>query len=256
MQLSLLRLTLYHHISYHTLIKQNPPTPPLTILSLLTNFIVSSITFSVLPIKLTHTTQHIYKMRIQVLVPLIIGLAACGIGSAFIYHQLKEQQKDDKKKRRSNSESDPDHPLTSIDVITSAELSIHNEFVPAIVGKDSLNLKSLEAKTRTRISFKTSRTSDDHHTCVIEGTLDAIEDARKIILMIASKPPVLVTEQLDVSQSACGKIIGRCGEMLQEICRKSNAKVSVNSNETSNQRQVVITGTRMQVSLREDINLN
>lgn len=187
-------------------------------------------------------------MRIQVLVPLIIGLAACGIGSAFIYHQLKEQQKDDKRKRRrSNSESDPDHPLTSIDVITSAELSIHNEFVPVIVGKDSLNLKSLEAKTRTRISFKTSRNSDDHQTCVIEGTLDAIEDARKIILMIASKP-VLVTEQVDVSQSACGKIIGRCGEMLQEICRKSNAKVSVNSNETNNQRQVVITGTRMQVS--------
>lgn len=187
-------------------------------------------------------------MRIQVIIPLIIGLSACGIGSAFIYHYLKEQQqKDETKKTKSKGGDASDHPLTSVDVITCAELSIHNEFVPVIVGKDSLNLRSLEGKTRTKISFRPNPVSDDHHTCVIEGSLEAIEDARKIIAMIAARP-VVVSETLDVSQSACGKIIGRCGEMLQEICRKSNAKVSVNSNETNNQRQVVITGTRVQVN--------
>lgn len=188
-------------------------------------------------------------MRIQVLIPLIIGLSACGIGSAYIYYQIKEQKDADKKNKRKGGASDDDHPLTSVDVITCAELAIHNEFVPVILGKDGLNLKALETKTRTKITFrKEGRQNDDHQTCVIEGTLDAIEDARKIILMIASKP-VLVTEELDVSPSACGKILGRCGEMLQEICRKSNAKVSVNSSEVNQQRQVVITGTRSQVGI-------
>lgn len=179
-------------------------------------------------------------MRIQVLVPLLIGLSACGIGSVFVYHYLKER------KKRDADDSD-DHPLTSVDVITCAEIAIHNDFVPTIVGKNKLSLRALEGKTGTRISFKENTLSAEHQTCVIEGTLTAIEDAKKIILLLASKP-VIVTEQLDVSQSACGKILGRCGEMLQEICRKSNAKVSVNSSDAAaHQRQVVITGTRAQV---------
>lgn len=177
-------------------------------------------------------------MRLQLVIPIIIGLSACTIGSAYIYHYL--QQNSDKKKKKD------DQPLTSVKVIKCVEIAIHNEFVPSIVGKNSQNLKSLQEKTRTKISFREDGRQENHHTCCIEGTADAIEDARKIIMMIASKP-VLVTEQLDVSQSACGKIIGRCGEMLQEICRKSNAKVSVNSSENNHQRQVVITGTRTQV---------
>lgn len=189
-------------------------------------------------------------MRIQVLIPLVIGLSACGIGSAFIYHYLKEQRRNGRKRTDDNDpDNNDDHPLTSVDVITSAEMAIHNEFVPVVVGKDGLNLKALETKTRTKISFKRDRRNDDHQTCRIEGTPEAIVDAQKIVSMIASKP-VLVTDHIDVSQSACGKIIGRCGEMLQEICRKSNAKVSVNSNEVNHQRQVVITGTRTQVSNR------
>lgn len=183
-------------------------------------------------------------MRIQVLVPLIVGLSACGIGSVYIYHYLKER-----KKRQPGGEENDDGdaaPLTSVEVIKCVELAVHNEFVPAIIGKNYTLLRSLEQKTRTRISFKENPLSQDHQTCVIEGTFSNIEDARKIILSVTK--PVVITEQLDVSQSACGKIIGRCGEMLQEICRKSNAKVSVNSNETAgHQRQVVITGTRAQV---------
>lgn len=183
-------------------------------------------------------------MRVQVLIPLIIALSACGIGSALLYQHLK-----DRKKRTPEDEEDSS-PLTSVAVITCAELAIHNEFVPIVIGKDRAALKSLQTKTRTKISFHAANRpdDDDHQTCRIEGTLEAIEDARKIIATIASRP-VLVTDQLDVSQSACGKIIGRCGEMLQEICRKSNAKVSVNSSEGHHQRQVVITGTRVQVNL-------
>ena len=184
-------------------------------------------------------------MRIQVLIPFVIGLSVCGIGSAVIYHYLKEQQKSGKKKR---DDDDVDHPLTSVDVIKCAEIAIHNEFVPVILGKNNLSLIALQEKTRTKISFYEDRHHADHQTCVIEGTWESIEDAKKIILMVSSKPR-LVTEQLDVSPSACGKIIGRCGEMLQEICRKSNAKVSVNSNEANNQRQVVITGTKQQVGI-------
>lgn len=188
------------------------------------------------------------KMKVQVLIPLIIGLSACGIGSVYIYHYLKEQRRDpDNDKKKHSANGSQDHPLTSVDVITCAEIAIPNEFVPSIMGKEAANRRAIEQKTKTKISFKAERRNDDdHQTCIIEGTLEAIEDAKKIVLMIASKP-VLITEELEVSQSACGKIIGRCGEMLQEICRRSNAKVSVNSNELNNQRQVVITGTKSQV---------
>lgn len=188
-------------------------------------------------------------MRIQVLVPLVIGLSVCGLGSAFIYHYLKEQQNgsSNRKKKNTGKDDESSSALTSVDVITSAEITIANDLVPAIVGNNRVSLKSLEAKTRTKISFKENSPNNEYQTCLIEGTFDAIEDAKNIILLIISKP-VIVTEEVEVSQSACGKILGRCGEMLQEICRKSNAKVSVNSTESGgHQRQVVITGTRKQV---------
>lgn len=189
-------------------------------------------------------------MRVQVLVPLVIGLSVCGLGSAFIYHYLKEQQSSSSKKKKISGKDGESSALTSSDVITAAEITIANDLVPAIVGKNRMSLKSLEAKTRTRISFKENSPSQDYQTCTIEGTLNAIEDAKNIILLVIAKP-VIVTEEVEVSQSACGKILGRCGEMLQEICRKSNAKVSVNSSESGgHQRQVVITGTRKQVRIQ------
>lgn len=178
-------------------------------------------------------------MKLPIL-PLILGLSACSVGGALIYHYFRKRQQDDDEEQTIVSlvESQP------LIVIIKETKVVSNDFIPVIVGRSSLSLKSLEAKTRTKISFEEH--DEDAQLCTVEGTKEGVAEAIKIISQIISKP-VILTEELEVSQSACGKIIGRCGEMLQEICRKSMAKVSVNSNDAQ-KRQVIITGTRNQVN--------
>lgn len=60
-----------------------------------------------------------------------------------------------------------------------------------------------------------------------------------------------VKEEIYVPASVCGKIVGRCGEAMQEICRLSLAKVSLDSggrNGGMDKRRIIITGNRQQVN--------
>lgn len=186
-------------------------------------------------------------MRIQVIVPLIIGLSVCGIGSVFVYQFLNQKRKDDDDETDEDTYSFLSPSLTSSGGLMSVEFPVPNSIVPVIVGKQNLSLRSLENKTGSKVSFREDPHTQDHQICRIEGAQEAVEDAQRIVVQFTSRPTI-VTEELEVSQSACGKILGRFGERLQEICRKSNAKVSVNSSTSDmNQRQVVISGTQMQV---------
>lgn len=186
-------------------------------------------------------------MRTQIIIPLIIGLSVCGLGSVFIYHYLNDKRKD-----ATEDEDDTDSTTSDLpfEVISTKELMVPNEFVPIIVGKHNLSLRSLEGKTKTKIDFVADPQTEDHQVCRVKGTQEAVQDASRIISQIIASKPAVITEELEVTQSACTKIIGRCGDKLQDICRKSNAKVSVTSSSSGDQthRKVFITGTRVQVN--------
>lgn len=85
--------------------------------------------------------------------------------------------------------------------------------------------------------------------CEISGYPDNVKEARSLLLKEIERSPI-VKEEIYVPQSVCGKIMGRCGEAMQEICRISLAKVSIDAGvRSANTRRITITGNRQQVNI-------
>lgn len=130
---------------------------------------------------------------------------------------------------------------------TKVECVIPNAIIPLVHGRAGANVKDIESKTATKIRF---REHDEHSKiCEITGAAADVKRAAALINQEASPAPI-ITQVVVVPQTACGKIIGRCGEALQEICRKSLAKVYVEAGvggAAAATRVIKITGTQAQV---------
>uniref|UniRef100_A0A1L8DLS9 Putative kinase anchor protein n=1 Tax=Nyssomyia neivai TaxID=330878 RepID=A0A1L8DLS9_9DIPT len=178
--------------------------------------------------------------------PVLVGISLCGISATLILVYLRKRDKSKKKQNEGNARNSP-KSLDGDPLAGSADVVVRNEVVPVILGREGSSHKAIEEKTRTKIEF--CHNDDFSQKCTIRGKEEDVIDALKIIKQLASRP-VTVTEEVLVPQSACGKIIGRCGEALQEICRKSQAKVSVESGDRGDgtKRHVMITGTQAQVN--------
>lgn len=177
------------------------------------------------------------------LMPLIVGLSLCGASAALLYIWYKTKDQD---------EDTVDAP--SPKKVTKLECVIPNTIVPLVLGRSGATVKDIEAKTQTLIRFREN--NENSQVCEISGSSPAnVQRAAELIKQEASPPPI-ITEELTVPQTACGKIIGRCGETLHEICRKSMAKVYVESGSRGGDGQsriIKITGTRAHVNIARSL---
>lgn len=174
-------------------------------------------------------------MRPPVL-PILLGLTLFGLSGALFYVYIKKNE-EDQKSSKSSKTSKPTK-LEEKDIIV--ELTIKNDVAPIVVGRGGANLSSIQEKTGTKIVFREK--DENNQICEIRGKIEAVKNATKLINLAASRPPI-ISEDIYVPQTACGKIIGRCGDSLQDICRKSCAKVSVESGDKGDgkTRRVIIT---------------
>lgn len=176
------------------------------------------------------------------IIPLVVGVSLCSASAVLLYIWYKTKDKKDAK----------DAPASKSRKITKVECVIPNNIVPVVVGRGSANIKSIEAKTNTQILFKPK--DEYNQICEISGRIEDVKKAVELINVQASPPPNL-TEEMFVPQTAYGKIIGRCGEALQEICRKSQAKVHIDAGDRPDgeMRRLWITGTRAHVNMAKSL---
>lgn len=179
------------------------------------------------------------------IIPLVIGVSLCSASAVLLYIWYKTKDRDDE------TDSLPS-PTSKSTKTTKFECVISNKTVPLVVGRAGANIKSIEGKTNTIIRFKAK--DDDNQICEISGKIENVKKAVELINVQASPPPNL-TEEMLVPQTVCGKIIGRCGEALQEICRKSQAKVHIDAGDRNDgeTRRVLITGTRAHVNIAKSL---
>ncbi|XP_073825382.1 tudor and KH domain containing protein papi [Musca autumnalis] len=188
---------------------------------------------------------------------LILGFGLCTLGGAMLYAYFKQRDEDDEDQRQDNKRNNSQKPKAigrqSSQTAKQAqkdvkiEFKIANEHVALIAGRQGANLKCIQDKTQTTIHFRDK--DDTHKLCEISGYPDNVKEARSILLKEIERSPI-VKEEIYVPQSVCGKIMGRCGEAMQEICRISLAKVSVDAGvRSSNSRRITITGNRQQVNI-------
>lgn len=181
-----------------------------------------------------------------------IAAGIIGVG-ALIYIFMRQRDKD--KKRRSDNDNNSSGSGTSNknDTTESLEFKVDNNLVPLIVGRNSVNLKSIEEKTKTQIKFRTC--DDDNQICTINGKVDDVKTAKQLIDAETKKQPI-ITDEILVPTSSYGKIEGYSGSVLQDICQKSSAKVWVDPASRKVQgenRRVLITGTKEQVEMAKTL---
>lgn len=176
---------------------------------------------------------------------LVIGLTLCGAGAAMLYahyaNKKDEKTTDDTDNKAAVPKKQPSPEETKV------EIKLTNQVIPLVVGRGGANLKSIENKSGAVIRFR--ELDDSHQICEIRGLAQCVNEALKLVKAEASRS-LIVVEEVVVPQSACGKIKGRCGDALQEICRKSGAKVAVLPADRGDgsTRRMTITGTRVQVN--------
>lgn len=133
------------------------------------------------------------------------------------------------------------------------KMTVTNDCIPLVVGRNGANLKIIEDKTGVRIRFREMDNNSQH--CEIRGTEKGVKDARSMLMKDIQRSPI-VKEEMFVPHSVYTKIIGRCGECLRDICRTSMAKVSVESGDridSKHPRRIDISGTKAQVNLAKKL---
>lgn len=193
-------------------------------------------------------------MKSPTTVPIIIGVSLLSLGGAYIYTVLKkkkEQLGEPKNEGTLNSKIAKLVRMMSKEEVKVVEITLSNKVVPLVIGRKGFTLRHIQETTHTDIQFRDK--DDSHQICEIRGTEAGIRAAQDLIMKEASRQ-VTQTEEMLVPQTACGKILGRCGDELQEICRKSMAKVWIDGTRTLGEsRRIMITGTQKQINAAKSL---
>ncbi|XP_058819688.1 tudor and KH domain-containing protein homolog [Topomyia yanbarensis] len=192
-------------------------------------------------------------MKTPATIPIILGLSLLSVGGACVYAFLKKKKDpvDDASSEDGFSKIAKLMRMMSREEIKVIEITLSNKIVPLVIGRKSCTLQHIQNSTRTEITF---REKDElHQVCEIRGTETGIREAEELIMKEATRQ-IIFTEEVLVPQTACGKILGRCGDALQEICRKSMAKVWIEGTRTLGEsRRIMITGTENQISVAKSL---
>lgn len=169
-------------------------------------------------------------------IPLVVGLSLCGASAALLYIWFQTKDAEDEcdastiaatgsnyKNIASSCVRRLSRHLSQQGSAVSAtnpperhlECVIPNHLVPLVEGRAGANLRAIAAQTGCQIRFR-PRDASTQMCEIIGPSTAAVQQAADQVRKEAAPPPI-VTEVLCVPQSACGLIVGRCGEALQ-VC--------------------------------------
>lgn len=212
-------------------------------------------------------------MKSQSTVPIILGLSLLSIGGVCVYAFLKKKKDEfidlsdsfagnaSAAAATTAASDETDSGISnkiarlvrmiSKEEVKSVEITLSNKIVPLVVGRKGYTLRHIQDITKTEILFR--ELDESHQVCTIHGTEAGIQAAEQLIMKEASRQ-ITLTEEMLVPQTACGKILGRCGDALQEICRKSMAKVWIEGTRVRGEnRRIMITGTQDQINVARSL---
>lgn len=88
-------------------------------------------------------------------------------------------------------------------------------------------IKDVQNKTGTQIHFKEENIECADRICIIKGGYEAVHLAEEMIKSIIENQPIIETYEMFIPQKACGKIIGKGGEIIQQMQTSSGAKIVI-----------------------------
>lgn len=176
------------------------------------------------------------------ILPYLLGLTLCGASAGLLYIWLKTKDDDD-------TDRVFKRPKPKNQKLTKVDCTISNDIVPLVIGRTGANVKTIESKTNTKITFREK--DENNQICEISGTYENVLKAAEMVKDEAAQL-TNIEEKIYIPQSSYAKIVGKGGKSLQEICRRSMAKVHIDNGtdaqDKTDMRRVLITGSRTNVN--------
>ncbi|XP_077287448.1 tudor and KH domain-containing protein homolog isoform X2 [Arctopsyche grandis] len=183
----------------------------------------------------------------NIVLPVVLGISLCSVSAFLLYILLKKD--DDELENKSDQ--------TESSKFCTKDIPIPKGLVAAIIGRGGSTIKDLEAKTGARINMSDSSKNNEERICIVRGSQIAVTMAENLLDEIIQQQKNLQTVTLSVPHWATGRIIGRGGENINNICRSSGAKITIttlnNDTDTVNQKKVVIIGNPLQIKIASDL---
>lgn len=137
---------------------------------------------------------------------------------------------------------------------TTVRVKVPKDVVGGVIGRQGANIKHIQEKTNTKISFDQRAEKEDcDRVAVIRGTSCDVREAEELLNASIEEQSNVITETVFVPNRACGRIIGRNGESIRQMCRTSSAKILVDRSGDERDRnalkRVTISGTREQIRM-------
>ncbi|XP_046857698.1 uncharacterized protein LOC124451114 isoform X2 [Xenia sp. Carnegie-2017] len=168
---------------------------------------------------------------------------------------------------RENDEED-DENYTEETVVSSAdltsELTIQQQHVGAVIGHAGNVIKQIQKDSGTRINLKDNEEGCEDEfmeeerpifrTIVVRGSREGIKHAEVLIKQIIAEQPVKEKIRVDVPQYLIGRIIGKGGKTIRQLCRTSGARIEIgNENKASDTRTCIISGTQTEIDCAKQL---
>ncbi|XP_041035651.1 tudor and KH domain-containing protein-like [Carcharodon carcharias] len=172
---------------------------------------------------------------------LMIGVPASAVAVYILYRRYREKR--------------DEHCVLVGDDQIAMDMKVPRDAVKIIIGRQGSTIKQLRKETGARIEVEASEEMGGYEgtaerLLTIIGSPVQVCKAKVAIHQLLAES-VKITEELQVPHRAVGRIIGRGGESIREICRTTGAKIVCE--ETGKQlldlsRSVRISGTRQEVA--------
>lgn len=172
--------------------------------------------------------------------------AGVTMSSILLYLLLKPEEEYEVKRRKVET--------TKHSVI---KVTVPKDVVGGVIGRQGANIKRIQEKTNTKISFDYQGTGEEcDRVAVIRGAPSDVQEAEELLKACIVEQSNVITETVFVPAKSCGRIIGRNGETVRHMCRVTSAKILVDRagggddrERSNNLKTVSITGTREQIRM-------
>ncbi|XP_035669048.1 tudor and KH domain-containing protein-like [Branchiostoma floridae] len=136
---------------------------------------------------------------------------------------------------------------------TTIEVKVPRRVVGAVIGRQGANIKQVQEISGARVNFRDEAGLEENEdrVVIIRGAPEKAQEAERLIHKIIADQPVILTEEIHLPQRALGRIIGKNGDTIRQLCRTSHAKIKIDRGGDERSPDCVklatITGTKEQI---------
>ena len=155
-------------------------------------------------------------------VAIAVGVPVAVVLLYFLFRRLRRDEFDDDDEDDLEAETVDEVEEVASTSESTIEVKVPRSAVGAVIGKGGVNIKRIQKESGARLNFKDDEDEESpERTAIVRGEREKAKKAELLIKQVIAQQPVITTEEVYVPKEACGRIIGRGGQSIRQMCRIS-----------------------------------